>query len=244
MSTVKKDATTCKLVLVGNGSIGKSSLCARFISDGFEKKYKQTVGIDFLEKVVNIRQTPVTLQVWDIGGQNLGSKMLNNYLTGISVAFLCYDITDIQSFHDMSDWLQVIRKTNENESNSNHKKVLIFLVGNKIDLEHTRQVKEEIHDKFILTNNINGGFFMSAKSGEHVMSSFYQAAAAYINVKLTENELTLMQKVLKADISGISRDEGRTKNAKNIEDEDAEYERKLTENGDNSNSNTNCCTIL
>lgn len=41
---------TCKLILLGNGSVGKSSLIARFVRDGFDRVYKQTVGVDFFEK--------------------------------------------------------------------------------------------------------------------------------------------------------------------------------------------------
>ena len=49
---------SCKLVLVGNGSVGKSSIVARFVDDGFRKVYKQTVGLDFFEKVVRSREAP------------------------------------------------------------------------------------------------------------------------------------------------------------------------------------------
>ena len=46
---------TCKVILLGNGSVGKSSIIARFVDDGFSKVYKQTVGLDFFQKVINLR---------------------------------------------------------------------------------------------------------------------------------------------------------------------------------------------
>ena len=46
---------TCKLVLLGNGSVGKTSIIARFVSDGFARVYKQTVGLDFFEKRLELR---------------------------------------------------------------------------------------------------------------------------------------------------------------------------------------------
>jgi GTPase SAR1 family protein len=45
----------CKLILVGNGSVGKTSICQRFKDDGFMKVYRQTIGVDFLEKKLELR---------------------------------------------------------------------------------------------------------------------------------------------------------------------------------------------
>ena len=63
-----------KLILLGNGSVGKTSIIARFTEDGFTKVYKQTVGLDFFEKLVTLRgEKRARLQIWDIGGQSIGS---------------------------------------------------------------------------------------------------------------------------------------------------------------------------
>ena len=79
--TTKVDPV-CKLILIGNGSVGKSSIIARFTDDGFGRVYKQTVGLDFFEKLLQIRgDRRVRLQVWDIGGQSIGSKMIGNSAT-------------------------------------------------------------------------------------------------------------------------------------------------------------------
>ncbi len=90
----------CKLILVGNGSAGKTSICGRFKDDGFKRVYRQTVGVDFYERNLNVRGREVSLQVWDIGGQSIGSGMLSRYIGGASVVFVCYDVTDAQSFAD------------------------------------------------------------------------------------------------------------------------------------------------
>ena len=79
--------------------------------DGFQRVYKQTVGLDFFEKLVTIRGTRrLKLQVWDIGGQSVGSRMLPKYIYGAHVIFLCYDVTDPQSFRDLEDWLRLARR--------------------------------------------------------------------------------------------------------------------------------------
>jgi GTPase SAR1 family protein len=50
------------------------------------------------------------LQVWDIGGQSINSKMVGGYVSGSSVVFVCYDVTDRSSFGDSLDWLRVARQ--------------------------------------------------------------------------------------------------------------------------------------
>ena len=71
----------CKIVLIGDGSVGKSSLIARFRTEGFAPRYHQTVGVDFFEKRLRLRGAQgVRLQIWDIGGQSISSLMLPKYL--------------------------------------------------------------------------------------------------------------------------------------------------------------------
>ena len=58
-----------KVVLLGNGTVGKTSLINRFCEDYFAKSYKQTIGVDFYVKRLELPENIVTtLQVWDIGG--------------------------------------------------------------------------------------------------------------------------------------------------------------------------------
>lgn len=61
------------------------------------------MGCDFFEKTMDFRGKTVKTQIWDIGGQSLSSKNLPNYVLGSSVLFLCYDVTDPQSFGDLVD---------------------------------------------------------------------------------------------------------------------------------------------
>jgi len=81
------------LALVGDGSVGKSSILLAFKSDGFMPVYKQTIGVDFNEKTLNIKgDVMVSLRVWDVGGQSLSSKNLQKYLGSSDVVFLVYDV--------------------------------------------------------------------------------------------------------------------------------------------------------
>lgn len=74
--------------------MGKTSIASRFVDDRYSTAYKQTIGLDFFLREVTLRErTKCALQLWDIGGQKIGGKMINNYIYGAKAIVLCYDIT-------------------------------------------------------------------------------------------------------------------------------------------------------
>ena len=216
-----------KLCLVGNGSAGKTSICTRFREDGFQRVYRQTVGIDFYEKPLRVRGAPVTLQVWDIGGQSLGSRMLGQYVWGAGLVFLCYDVTDAQSFADAEDWLALVRKPPAPGSGGGAAPAppappAIYLLGNKVDLEQFRCVTEKMHDAFVAAHGLAGGFLVSARSGEGVLSAFYACAAAWLGVEPSAMEMELTRAVLSVRVAARGgADEARLPGADAVEAEDA-----------------------
>lgn len=226
-----------RVILVGNGSAGKTSICTRFRADGFARVYKQTVGIDFYEKAARLGGADVSLQVWDIGGQSLGSKMLGQYVAGAHVTFLCYDVTDAQSFADAEDWLSLTRRgTGEAPGGG-----AIYLVGNKVDLEQHRTVTPGMHARFIATHGLAGGFLLSARSGDGVRTAFFQAAAAALGVALSEVELELTRKVLEVTLAAPETDGARCEGADEIERADRKaHEARMRREA----LRGTCCTVI
>lgn len=218
-----------KLVLLGNGSVGKSSLIARFVDDGFTPVYKQTIGLDFYEKKLQFpRDQRLVLQVWDIGGQTINSKMIGKYLFGVNVALLCYDVTDAQSFSDAEDWLRVARSYSQESKGVGEKPMHLYLVGNKIDLIAHRVISAGKHDEFIRTRKLQGGFLVSAQNGDNVLKAVYRISAVAAKIQVSDFELSFCDKIVRASIpaAGSSEDEGRTAMADQIEAEDRANEVK------------------
>ena len=136
----------------------------RFCEGGFKDSYRQTVGLDFFNKKVNLPgQVTTTLQIWDIGGQQLGGKMLSNYMYGAHAVLFTYDVTSLESFKNVSHWLAFVKDTFKD------KKAMPYmaLVANKMDLMHLRAVKAEKHSIFAVESNAMP-FFVSAKTGDKV----------------------------------------------------------------------------
>lgn len=191
-----------KIVLLGDGASGKTSLAIRFAQEAFGKQYKQTIGLDFFLKRITLPgNLNVALQVWDIGGQTIGGKMLDKYIYGAQGVLLVYDITNSQSFENLEDWLNMVRKANE-ESDT---QPAISLIGNKIDLEHMRTVKMEKHQRFCQENGLISQF-VSAKTGDSVSLCFQRLAAEIAGIKLNKAEIEQSQHVVKADIVNYSQE--------------------------------------
>lgn len=185
-----------KITLIGDGTAGKTSLCVRLSQENFEKQYKQTMGLDFFLKRYSLPgNTNVTLQVWDIGGQQIGGKMLDTYLYGADGILFVYDVTNHSSFENLQDWLDMVKQAYANDE----KKPYLALIGNKKDLEHLRTVKREKHMEFAQENSM-ANFFLSAKSGDQVNYCFQKIAADILGIRLSKQEVEQSNRVIKADI--------------------------------------------
>ncbi|XP_073466133.1 ras-related protein Rab-28 isoform X2 [Aquarana catesbeiana] len=191
-----------KIVILGDGACGKTSLAMRFAQESFGKQYKQTVGLDFFLKRMTLPgNLNVTLQVWDIGGQTIGGKMLDKYIYGTQGVLLVYDITNYQSFENLEDWFSMVKKANEESETQ----PFVALIGNKIDLEHMRTVKADKHQRFCQENGL-GSFFVSAKTGDSVFLCFQRVAAEILGIKLNKAEIEQSQRIVKAEIVNYPED--------------------------------------
>jgi len=157
-----------KIVLLGDQSVGKTSLITRFMYDTFDNTYQATIGIDFLSKTLYLDDRTVRLQLWDTAGQERFRSLIPSYIRDSSVAIVVFDITNKQSFLSTSKWIGDVRAERGND-------VIIVLVGNKADLSDKREVPiEEATQKA----EELGIMFMetSAKAGHNVKSLFKKIA--------------------------------------------------------------------
>ncbi|CAC9513709.1 small GTP-binding protein Rab28 [Leishmania donovani] len=182
-----------KVVVLGNGAVGKTSLIRHFCDSGFTKSYKQTIGVDFYSRKVQLPHShpPVTLQLWDIGGQQIGGKMLANYIYGSHAVCLVYDITDLNSFKDLGDWKECVDKVFADAPAVDKPKMV--LVGNKVDLPN-RQVTDENQAAFS-KNFSMPHCTVSAQSGERVNAMFTRIAATLAGVEMKQQDLDLADRV-------------------------------------------------
>jgi len=159
-----------KLVFLGEQSVGKTSLITRFMYDSFDNTYQATIGIDFLSKTMYLEDRTVRLQLWDTAGQERFRSLIPSYIRDSTVAVVVYDITNANSFHQTSKWIDDVRTERGSD-------VIIMLVGNKTDLTDKRQVSTEEGER--KAKELNVMFIeTSAKAGYNVKQLFRRVAAA------------------------------------------------------------------
>lgn len=158
-----------KLIIIGDSSVGKSSITARASKNIFENYYSATVGFEFFTLLYKVNTQNVRLQIWDTCGQEEYRSLIQNFYRNASLAILVYSIDNKTSFDNLEVWLNEI-KTKGNPD------VRIFLVGNKNDLEEKREISTEEGKKFAEEQNFCEFIETSAKSGNNVQELFKKAA--------------------------------------------------------------------
>jgi small GTP-binding protein len=119
-----------KVIAVGDGSVGKTSITIRFCEGKFSQEYLMTIGANFGVKQNTVsfgdENKDIKLQIWDTGGQERFSPIRELYYKGALGAVVVFDVTNRETFEHATNWFDEIRR---NVSN-----IPITLIGNKIDL--------------------------------------------------------------------------------------------------------------
>lgn len=168
MAGRKHGETRLKLLLIGDSSVGKSSLLLRFAEDSFSHTFISTIGVDFKTRTIDIDGEQVKLSIWDTAGQERFRTITAAYYRGANGIVLVYDITSESSFNSIRGW---IRNIEEHASEN----VCKILVGNKADMEDRRVVTKEQGQQ--LASEFKIQFFeTSAKADINVEEAFVSIA--------------------------------------------------------------------
>ena len=124
-----------KMVIAGDPGVGKTSILRQYNNKQFVKSYSATIGVDFAKLNISYSNDIYNLYIWDTSGQDKFKFMTHSFYKNITAALVMYDITSKQSLMNTINWIDDIKDIS--------KQCYIFLVGNKIDLESHRQVKEQ-----------------------------------------------------------------------------------------------------
>jgi small GTP-binding protein len=158
---------TYKLCIFGNGSVGKTTMLHRYLTNEFILNTKITLGLDIDTKRLSFENSNVTLQIWDFGGEERFRFLLPSYTRGSSGGIFMFDLTRPETLDDIDEWITIFR----NGQNKNFP-VPIFLVGGKLDLVETRVISEKKIKGITKSFKFANYFESSAKTGQNIERIF------------------------------------------------------------------------
>jgi small GTP-binding protein len=158
---------TIKVIVSGDGGVGKTSFLNRLIHDNFDMNSELTKGVDFFSKDVHINGSEYNFVMWDFAGQKQFKKLLSNFVNGSLAAFVLFDLSRFNTLEGVEEWINKLNCFGN---------IPAYIIGTKSDIIDRNE--EHIFDDYIseiIKNNKNiiGYSKISSKTGCNVKQAFY-----------------------------------------------------------------------
>jgi Ras-related protein Rab-7A len=168
-----KKKSFLKIVIIGDSSVGKTTLLQQYLNGKVIGNAKPTIGADFSKKETMIDNQVVTLQIWDTAGQEKFQSLGYAFYRGADCCVLVYDITNRKTFENLTKWKQGFI---DNAAPDDPKTFPFVVLGNKIDRESERKVDGKEGKEWCDANSGIPFYETSAKEGISVEQAFHEIA--------------------------------------------------------------------
>ena len=121
-----------KIVVLGDGFVGKTGITVRFCEGQFKEEYKMTIGVNFGSKKIRYNGKAYALQLWDIAGQQRFKLFRTQYYNGAIGVIMVYDVTNKLTFKDLPNWISEFQKKVGTRP--------IIIAANKVDLLESGEI--------------------------------------------------------------------------------------------------------
>lgn len=169
-----------KIIVIGDPSVGKTSLLTKFATQKFKTQYIPTVGVNIVKEQVTLnvgtKEINVNLMLWDVAGQPQFYMLHKPYFNGADGMLLVFDITRTSTFSNVKNWRNTTVKYGLSA-------IPRLLIGNKIDLKDERKISKEAHVGHLAEELSATYFETSAMTGENVDLIFRNIATAVYQSK-------------------------------------------------------------
>jgi small GTP-binding protein len=159
---------TIKVIVSGDGGVGKTSFLNRLINDNFDANSSLTKGIDFFSKDVYINGSEYNFIMWDFAGQNQFRRLLSDFVNGSLAAIVLFDLSRFNTIGGVEDWIKKLNRFGE---------IPTLILGSKTDTIDRNEINafddyiSEIRRK---NKNIIGYLKISSKTGSNINEAFYR----------------------------------------------------------------------
>ncbi|CAG9835533.1 unnamed protein product [Diabrotica balteata] len=173
--------TLLKVVILGDGGVGKSCLMNRFVSNQFDEHSFHTIGVEFLNKDIEIDGETYTLQIWDTAGQERFKTLRTPFYRGSDICMLTYAIDDKSSFKNIQMWRNEFLHYADIRENTQFP---FIVVGNKSDVPtEEREVSQLEMETWCNENSITSSIETSAKNANNVQEAFKMAVQHWLRLE-------------------------------------------------------------
>ena len=158
-----------RIVLLGDSSVGKTAFMNRFFTNTFNETFLSTIGIDDATTFVKIQGNIYKVTVWDTAGQERFRSLPKKYYQNADGIFLLFDVGKQDSFDNIKSWMKDIRDNTMKQVNAEGGDgLIIYLIGNKIDIVEERVITREKAEK--QANELNMKYFeVSCKANINII---------------------------------------------------------------------------
>ncbi|MFX0059635.1 MAG: GTP-binding protein [Candidatus Hodarchaeota archaeon] len=126
-----------KFIVIGDHEVGKTSIIRMFVEGNFLDEYRATIGLNILSHDFIAFGNKISIMLWDIGAQKYFKRYRKTYYDGAQAAFIVFDLTNRESFNNVTYWHDELKEFLEN------KDLPIIIIGNKTDIAEKRVVSYE-----------------------------------------------------------------------------------------------------
>ena len=138
----KKEIIIYKILILGDSSVGKTSILLQFCDGKYDPETLTTIGVDYKKKFIKRNNKNIQLNICDTAGQERFRAIAKNIIKSADGIIIMYDISNRISFHNIKDWINSII------NNVDITKIGLVIAGNKMDLNDKRQVDESMRKNF------------------------------------------------------------------------------------------------
>ncbi len=163
-----KKSVVFKIIVSGDGGVGKTSFLNRLVNNDFNENNELTKGIDFFSKILHVNGTQYNFTMWDFAGQKQFKEILDNFVEGSIAALILFDLSRFNTLETVFKWILKLKQLGH---------ILILIIGTKFDLIDQKEI--EIVDDYI--NQIIEGnelifdyIKISSKTGYNINQAFFK----------------------------------------------------------------------
>ena len=135
-----KDLKVNKVIIIGMLGVGKTSIIHSLMNNEVDKEYSPTMSLDIKHIQTKVNDKIIQIQIWDSCGNDKLAQQMPNLFKDAFIAIIVYAINNKKSFEELKKWYNLVKEYSFDN--------IIFLIGNKSDLEEEREIAKENVETF------------------------------------------------------------------------------------------------